>query len=68
MATKIASDIANRSLRSIAAAIAEVEGFVNDVKALIATGSITPAEGGSLVDAANELRVRLLSCLTEFRT
>jgi hypothetical protein len=68
MAPQIANEITSRSVRSITAAIAEVEGFVNDVKELIATGSITAAEGGTLVEAANELRVRLLSCLAEFRT
>jgi hypothetical protein len=68
MATQIAMDITNRSVKSISAAIAEVEGFVNDVKELIASGSITATEGDTLVEAANELRVRLLSCLAEFRS
>jgi hypothetical protein len=67
MAMQIAPDITSRSVKSISAAIAEVEGFVNDVKELMATGSITATEGGTLVEAANDLRVRLLSCLAEFR-
>lgn len=67
MAMQIAPDITSRSVKSISAAIAEVEGFVNDVKELMATGSITATEGATLVEAANDLRVRLLSCLAEFR-
>jgi hypothetical protein len=67
MPMEIESDITNRSVRSISAAIGEVEGFINDVRGLIAGESIAAAEGEALVDAANELRVRLLGCLAEFK-
>ena len=66
MATHIENDIRSRPLTSITAALIEVAGFIGDVKELSMRGSISAAEGAPLVDAANDLRIRLCTVVKSF--